>query len=944
MGNLFKTTFCVFSFLILSFSLNSISQEVEEVVVTATKKEESIQDIAVSIQAFDADSIAADQIYDLSDLSEVVPGFGVGKTIGSGSAFQVRGIGSFGIGAAVTSSFVAAINGHSVSESVLSDLGFIDLERIEVLKGPQGTLFGRNAVAGVVNLVTARPSDELGGYIDYEVGSLDRNLIKGAINVPISNDVRMRLAFAQNSRDGIVENLPIKDYFVMDTTGGDFDDRNDQSIRLSVDWDINDITELKFTYSGQKSEDTRPQEEVSFCQQDQFFGCSPWERGPINSSADSRGIGAGFFGFFAALYPTTITNGYANSPRSTDFGSQYLNRSPMHYQEAEFTNLQLDRQLNDNLLLTAKYTYETRRFMQINDNDGSISVDPLLGAGQSLGLPPIVAELCFGTSNFGFCETVDSDRAYDFSDVFSNGSNAEINIISDYDGPFNFTAGLYFYDNRNDNEYRVQTTGTQFIGSFATHPYYPVVTNLLGIDFGGKGGVPFYQGLLPVVALANPALTAQGMLALGMPISALQLAQLQAFGAGVAALQALPDVIVPMDIRGTLSDQHVRTYSRALYGEMYYDLNDTTKLTVGLRFDMLGNKTATYDGGILSGDWLRAGGFLYENRMDVPGLVTAVKQEEDTVNGKIAIQKYLKDDVMVYGSYTTASKSAGLNAGNNPVPYDKEETSVIDLGLRAKFLDGAMLLNMNLFKNDNKGMLVATIRDTQSFNNNVDAEITGFEGEMNVFLSDTTQLQFSWLLVDAEITDAPAVVNYLNPLNANSVLQYLGPVDGNGAGFVTGAVMDNGQTLFKSAGFNCTSPLFAPAGGIDCPASLGVPVSIAGNPLPATADTEYSLSLTQLYPTENGVTSARLSYRFRDETNTDPFNYSRFDIPEQKTWDGLVRYTPNNADWYLGVYVKNLADDQILNYLRSGSNIQGGQLYGNFTEPRTFGLQFGLSF
>ena len=69
MGNLFKTTFCVFSFLILSFSLNSISQEVEEVIVTATKKEESIQDIAVSIQAFDADSIAANQVYDLTAVS-----------------------------------------------------------------------------------------------------------------------------------------------------------------------------------------------------------------------------------------------------------------------------------------------------------------------------------------------------------------------------------------------------------------------------------------------------------------------------------------------------------------------------------------------------------------------------------------------------------------------------------------------------------------------------------------------------------------------------------------------------------------------------------------------------------------------------------------------------------------------------------------------------------
>jgi len=377
---------------------------------------------------------------------------------------------------------------------------------------------------------------------------------------------------------------------------------------------------------------------------------------------------------------------------------------------------------------------------------------------------------------------------------------------------------------------------------------------------------------------------------------------------------------------------------------MYYDLNDTTKLTLGLRFDSLGNVTATYDGGILSGDWLRAGGFLYENRMDVPGLVTRVVQEEDTVNGKLAIQKYLQDDVMVYASYTTASKSAGLNAGNNPVPYDKEETSVIDFGLKAKFLDGAMLLNMNVFRNDNSGMLVATIRDTQSFNNNVDAEITGFEGQMNVFLSDTTQLEFSWLLVDSEITDAPETINYLNPLNANGVLQYLGPVDSNGAGFVTGAVMDNGLTLFKSAGFNCTSPFFAPAGGIDCPVSQGVPVSIAGNPLPGVADLEYSLSLTQLYPTENGVTSAKLSYRFRDETNGDPFNYSRFDVPELKTWDGLIRYTPNNADWYLGLYVKNLADDQIMNSIRSGSNIQGGQLYANFTDPRTFGLQFGLSF
>ena len=84
---------------------------------------------------------------------------------------------------------------------------------------------------------------------------------------------------------------------------------------------------------------------------------------------------------------------------------------------------------------------------------------------------------------------------------------------------------------------------------------------------------------------------------------------------------------------------------------------------------------------------------------------------------------------MVYASYSTATKGGGVNAGNNPTPYEKEETSVIDFGLKAKFLDGAMLLNMNVFKNENNGMLLDTIRDTQSFNINVDAEITGFEIE-----------------------------------------------------------------------------------------------------------------------------------------------------------------------------------------------------------------------
>ena len=122
-----------YAFLATFFVLKSVAQEIEEVVVTATKKEESTQDLALSVEAYTSEMISENQIYDLSDLAEVVPGFEMGKGIGSGSAFTMRGIGSYGIGAAVVSSLVTNINGHSVGTGQFVDLGMMDIERIEVL-------------------------------------------------------------------------------------------------------------------------------------------------------------------------------------------------------------------------------------------------------------------------------------------------------------------------------------------------------------------------------------------------------------------------------------------------------------------------------------------------------------------------------------------------------------------------------------------------------------------------------------------------------------------------------------------------------------------------------------------------------------------------------------------------------------------------------------------
>ncbi|MDA9921567.1 TonB-dependent receptor [Gammaproteobacteria bacterium] len=917
------------SIVIISFAVTA--QEIEEVVVTATKKEESVQDLAISIEALTAESLADNQVYDVSDLAEITPGLETAKVIGSGSGWVVRGIGSGGIGAGVVASVVTAVNGHSVNDSVVADTGFMDLERVEVLKGPQGTLYGRNAANGVINLITARPTSDFEGSYDVEVGTYGKITTKAVVNMPFSDSIKTRLAVMSNKRDGMVTNL---------VTGNDFDDRNDEAFRLSVDWDISDNTDLEFTYGQQESDDTRFQEEISYCAQDQFYGCNPYVRGQANVAADSRGHIAGFFGFLAHLHPGSIMNVYSSNAviySSDDFSEIRLNREPTHEQKQSVANLQLNHNLSDDLLLTAKVSYETREFYQSGDNDQAYTDDPLFGSAASLGQPPITGYLCFGGER-QFCETVDSDRTYDFSDVNMHGTQMEVNLVSSYDGAFNYTLGIYQNETRNDNVYLAQTTGSQFFRSFDLHPYSDVVLALTGNDWSSKGGVGFYQDMLTWLSLAGNALGCGGALGPAAQ-AACNPALLEPYATQTAKQANSLDVVIPWDLTGVINDQNVDDISRAIYGEMYFDLSDDTKLTVGARYQDDEVVSTVYND-TAGGSYLASGCFMAANK-DTCSFVDVTPVEDDAFTYKLALQHNLSDDVMVYGSYTTAIRAAGVNAGDNPTTYDQEKNSTIDFGLKSILMDGAMLLNMNVFNTVSDGFLVAAVQNTGTKNTNIDADVKGFEGNMMVFLSETTKLEANWLFLDHEVTSDTMMINYLNPAGA-PVAQYLGAVDPNGTGLITGAVHTNGRVLFKSAGFNCTV-----AGLYTDGCATGEPgwaESIKGNALPGSSDKSYGLSLTQDFNSSNGVTSARLSYRYRGSFDSDIFNMDRMKIDAQDTMDLLISYEPNEGDWYAGIFVKNIRDQQHLQILRPASNVQGGQLFGSFSDPRIWGVQFGSKF
>ena len=294
---------------------------------------------------------------------------------------------------------------------------------------------------------------------------------------------------------------------------------------------------------------------------------------------------------------------------------------------------------------------------------------------------------------------------------------------------------------------------------------------------------------------------------------------------------------------------------------------------------------------------------------------------------------------MVYGSYTTAVKAGGVNAGDNPTTYDPEKSGVLDFGLKSILMDGAMLLNMNVFNAQNDGFLIAAVVDTGTQNKNIDAEFTGFEGNMMVFLSETTKLEMNWLFLDHEVVSDTMLIDYLNPTGATGILG-AGQVPLTG-GLITAGTMNDGTVWYKSAGYNCSVPGLYTAG---CAGVPGIAQSIKGNNLPGSADKSYGMSLTQDFNSSNGVTSARLSYRYTGAADMNIFNMDRMKIDARDSMDLLIRYVPNSDEWYAGLYIKNIRDQQHINALRESSNVGGGSLLGSFTDPRTWGVQFGAKF
>ena len=353
-----------------------------EIIVTAQKRSERLQDVPIAITAVDRDSITSSRITRADELVQVVPGLQAnGGITASQPIFAIRGV-SMNDYSLNQEGPVATYNDEVYKGNpAILGVSLYDLERVEVLRGPQGTLYGKNATGGAVNLITRAPDFTTEGYLDLTGGNYARREVQGAFQAPLSDRVAVRVAFTIQRADGWFKNyLPGEP---------DMSETRDWGVRASVLFKASD----KLTFTLRMSTSLE----------------NPIHDG-VYSQPGPLGIGAGVYGYYHSLYPLT-------DPNTDYFRPSWLcqrctqSDNPVRQDNRTYAiALNTKYEITDDVALTAITSYDTGNFSYEEDGDGS----PL---------------------------QVINDNFYDDDKQFTQ----DLRIATTGDGPFKGLFGAYYF-------------------------------------------------------------------------------------------------------------------------------------------------------------------------------------------------------------------------------------------------------------------------------------------------------------------------------------------------------------------------------------------------------------------------------------------------------------------------------------------------------------------
>ncbi len=252
----------------------------DEIVITAQKRKENQQNVPISLRAFEKDSLEMFGIDEIEDLSANIPNLFVNNFNVDATSIRVfiRGIGQNDVQLTQDPSVALYTDGVYVGTSIGAGFETIDLERIEILRGPQGTLYGRNATGGAINLISAKPKlDQLSLTQSLVLGTFEQVKSRSIINLPLGHSAALKLSYLNSQRDGVVENYG---------PGEDFGSEDRSNVRAAIRIQPSDALVVDYAYEDIRTQDSQRLEQVT--KSDGSFSFLPTNILSVNDVSSNR--------------------------------------------------------------------------------------------------------------------------------------------------------------------------------------------------------------------------------------------------------------------------------------------------------------------------------------------------------------------------------------------------------------------------------------------------------------------------------------------------------------------------------------------------------------------------------------------------------------------------------------------------------------------------------
>ena len=416
---------------------------IEELVVTSQRREENLQSVALAVTAFSEEDLRTRGIDSLTEVATRTPGFTMGTFNVAQPQLFIRGIGSNDDGAGADPSVVVFVDEVYVGRSTGSALDLFDLERVEVLRGPQGTLYGKNVVGGAINMVTRKPDETLRARLEGTVGNLDTLRFRGFVSGPLSDNVFGKLAFSSRRRDGYLHSqVDLFPQFFPSSSPDSLAafeqlEQDTDSIRASLRFVPSDRLELNFSADYSQLEQSGPSTHA------------------IGGVAETVRVG---------LLPD--------------------------YVDAIRENLDVDPGISDRevagLMGRVDYDFDWGTFTSISAyREADARIDPGNATSE-------LSALLFSSPTAPFGATAFPGNGNTFTDE-SQQFSQEFRLTSTGDGPIDWVAGLYFLVEDNDRVESFSLGLDLADGAGGVIPFVPESTGTSFMESDGRSYAAFGQ-------------------------------------------------------------------------------------------------------------------------------------------------------------------------------------------------------------------------------------------------------------------------------------------------------------------------------------------------------------------------------------------------------------------------------------------------------------------